>query len=72
MLRILSSPKATCNITRAAKSALMTALVTLQVVFDNDKAGWNKIGYFFKVNKPALRYAFKIARFTIALNSGIL
>ncbi len=37
MLSPLSSPQATRNVMRAAKSATLTAFMMLRVVFDNDK-----------------------------------
>lgn len=39
MLRTLSWPQATCKVIRAAKSAVVTALMTLQVACGHDNRG---------------------------------
>ncbi len=56
----LSSPKATCDVMRAVRKALLAALMTSQLVFDHDKASW-KIGYFLKISRR--RYAFDLLIF---------
>ncbi len=38
MIRTLSLSKTTCNVLKAAKSAFLKALETLQVAFGDDKA----------------------------------